>query len=221
MSEKIAPYGPGSNKRPLFQEALKKEPFSAEELLAQARKFIPLLIPEIPDRRIKDLPGERTLRYYLSRGIISPPSGKKGVRSYFKKIHLLQILAVKKLQFQGFNLKKIGEILRGLEEREIEEIVLPRPKPIESKLFIIDEKPLVKFMEVSTPLAFSIKMEKAKKSYPTPSAEKWLRVRLNSGIELQVRGDSFLGKNKSKLEKFTTHLRIFLKEIKKESLSPY
>jgi len=73
--------------------------------------------------KVTDLPSERTVRYYLSRGIMDRPIGKRGTASLFGYRHLLQLLAIKYLQFQYLPLEKIRAVLAGRSNRELEEIL--------------------------------------------------------------------------------------------------
>ncbi len=56
-----------------------------------------------------DLPG-RTVRYYIQKGLVSPPEGsRKG--AYYTKKQLEQLLAIRKWQRDGLSLERIRELL--------------------------------------------------------------------------------------------------------------
>jgi DNA-binding transcriptional MerR regulator len=72
---------------------------------------------------VSEVPDERTIRYYLSEGLISPAEEKQGTASIFGYLHLLQLLAVKKLQSEHLPIRKIREVVSGRSERELERLV--------------------------------------------------------------------------------------------------
>jgi DNA-binding transcriptional MerR regulator len=74
--------------------------------------------------RIRDLPDERTVRWYQSVGILDRPSGFRGRAALYGRRHLVQIAVIKRLQAAGFSLESIqgglagktdGELARSLE----------------------------------------------------------------------------------------------------------
>jgi DNA-binding transcriptional MerR regulator len=52
----------------------------------------------------------RTVRYYIQKGLVSPPEGsRKG--AYYTKKHLDELLAIRKWQRAGLSLERIRELL--------------------------------------------------------------------------------------------------------------
>lgn len=72
---------------------------------------------------VSDLPDERTLRYYLAEGLLSPAEEKQGTASVFGYKHLLQLLVVKKLQAEHLPIRKIRELVEGRELRDLERLL--------------------------------------------------------------------------------------------------
>jgi DNA-binding transcriptional MerR regulator len=58
-------------------------------------------------------PKERTVRYYVTRGLVTPPSGRGAAATYSYK-HLLQVLAIKLRQMEG---QTLATIARDLPQR--------------------------------------------------------------------------------------------------------
>ena len=56
------------------------------------------------------LPGERTIRFYVARGLVSPPEGRGTAATYGYR-HLLQVLAIKLRQMEGATLDSLGKEL--------------------------------------------------------------------------------------------------------------
>jgi DNA-binding transcriptional MerR regulator len=72
---------------------------------------------------VTDVPDERTIRYYLSEGLIQPAEKKQGTASVFSYLHLLQLLVVKKLQADHLPIRKIRELVAGRNERQLERLL--------------------------------------------------------------------------------------------------
>jgi hypothetical protein len=78
-------------------------------------------------------PSERTIRFYVTRGLVSPPDGR-GTAAVYSYRHLLQVLAVKLRQMEGATLEAMSKefaVLTGdLIERRVATSLgatLPRP----------------------------------------------------------------------------------------------
>jgi len=58
---------------------------------------------------LTDLP-RRTVRYYIQQGLVDRPKGaKRG--AYYTRVHLEQLLTIRKWQRAGLNLERIRELL--------------------------------------------------------------------------------------------------------------
>src|SRR5215212_1204262 len=55
-------------------------------------------------------PSERTIRFYVARGLVSPPEGR-GTAATYSYRHLLQVLAIKLRQMEGATLEAITKDL--------------------------------------------------------------------------------------------------------------
>jgi DNA-binding transcriptional MerR regulator len=78
-------------------------------------------------------PSERTIRFYVGRGLVSPPEGR-GTAAVYSYRHLLQVLAIKLRQMEGATLesltRELSELTGDLIERRVAAAVgpaLPRP----------------------------------------------------------------------------------------------
>ena len=72
---------------------------------------------------VTELPDERTVRYYLTEGLIPPADEKQGTASVFGFRHLLQLLVVKKLQAEHLPIRAIRELVTGKTERQLERLL--------------------------------------------------------------------------------------------------
>jgi DNA-binding transcriptional MerR regulator len=120
-------------------------------------------------------PAERTVRFYVTRGLLSPPEGR-GTAAVYSYRHLLQLLAIKLRQMEGAPLATIvrefkdatGDVL----ERRVAGALgeqLPRPED----------------------LAVAAAGRAFQNATPGPAAdrggERWRRVPVSAGVELHLR----------------------------------
>jgi hypothetical protein len=79
-------------------------------------------------------PTERTIRYYVTRGLVAPPEGR-GTAAVYGYRHLLQVLAIKLRQMEGATLDALAGEFAGLTgdviERRVAQVLgasLPAPE---------------------------------------------------------------------------------------------
>ena len=94
-----------------------------DELVDIANELINLVVPRQPSDRVAEILNERSLRYYITEGLIDRPVGKEGTAALYGYRHLLQALIVKALQGAYLPIKRIREILAGKNDRELEAIL--------------------------------------------------------------------------------------------------
>jgi DNA-binding transcriptional MerR regulator len=94
-----------------------------DELVQIANHLINLVVPSQPSDRVAENLNERTLRYYITEGLIDRPVGKEGTAALYGYRHLLQALIVKALQGAYLPIKRIREILAGKNDRELDAIL--------------------------------------------------------------------------------------------------
>jgi hypothetical protein len=58
-------------------------------------------------------PSERTIRFYVARGLVSPPDGR-GTAAVYSYRHLLQVLAIKLRQMEGATLESMLKEFAGM-----------------------------------------------------------------------------------------------------------
>jgi DNA-binding transcriptional MerR regulator len=66
-----------------------------------------------PNGRIRDVPEERTIRYYTTLGLIDRAAEMRGRTALYGRRHLLQLVAIKKLQAKGQTLAEVQRALTG------------------------------------------------------------------------------------------------------------
>ncbi|MGW0803058.1 helix-turn-helix domain-containing protein [Nonomuraea sp. NPDC002799] len=70
--------------------------------------------------RVRDVPGERLIRWYTTIGLVDPPLTRRGRTAQYGRRHLLQLVAVKRLQAVGNSIADIQAALTGATDRTLE-----------------------------------------------------------------------------------------------------
>ena len=78
--------------------------------------------PSAVSARVRAVPDTRTIRYYTTLGLISPPAEMRGRVAYYDETHVLQIVAIKQLQAQNQSLSDIQQKLVGLPSNKLQAI---------------------------------------------------------------------------------------------------
>jgi DNA-binding transcriptional MerR regulator len=83
-----------------------------------------------PSGRVRELPNSRTIRWYTTIGLVDRPAAMRGRTAMYSRRHLLQLVAVKRLQAAGRALADIQRDLVGATEETLERIaVVPQAVP--------------------------------------------------------------------------------------------
>lgn len=96
------------------------EYLGVRELADAAERILRELQPEQTKGTVSDYPNERTIRFYLSEGLLPAPTEKRGQSSLFRYHHLITLLVIKKLQSEGLPISVIKSLIadRGVDELE-------------------------------------------------------------------------------------------------------
>jgi DNA-binding transcriptional MerR regulator len=69
--------------------------------------------PEELNGRIRAIPDVRTLRYYTTLGLLDRPAAMRGRTALYQRRHVLQLVAIKRLQAKGMSLAEVQARLLG------------------------------------------------------------------------------------------------------------
>ena len=84
--------------------------------------------PGAPTARVRDLPDQRTIRWYVTRGLVDPPLAMRGRQALYGERHVLQLVAIKRRQAEGRSLAEIQAELLGATSATLASIAsLPAP----------------------------------------------------------------------------------------------
>jgi DNA-binding transcriptional MerR regulator len=77
----------------------------------------------VPNGRVRDVPDQRTIRYYSTLGLLDRPAEMRGRTAYYSRRHLLQLVAIKRLQARDLSLAEIQQRLLGASNSVLERLV--------------------------------------------------------------------------------------------------
>jgi len=72
--------------------------------------------------QVRELPDLRTIRYYITLGLIDRPAAMRGRTALYGWRHLAQLVAIKRLQAKGLTLAELQHKLLGLTDAELADI---------------------------------------------------------------------------------------------------
>lgn len=94
---------------------------SIEELAAEVQEWVQAHRVVPANGQAAEAISERNIRYYRTLGLVDPPlsGGQRG----FGEKHKLQLIGIRLLQAHGLPLRRIRELLFGLDERKLRELL--------------------------------------------------------------------------------------------------
>ncbi len=102
----------------------------AAETLAAAGPAEPAPGQGRADGRVRDVPNERLVRWYVTVGLVDPPLSRRGRVARYGRRHLLQLVAVKRRQAEGRSLAEIQAELAGATDETLAAVArVPGTKP--------------------------------------------------------------------------------------------
>jgi DNA-binding transcriptional MerR regulator len=101
--------------------------------LAEQAAGVLAVSPQQANGRVRDVPNERLIRWYVTVGLLDPPLSRRGRVARYGERHLLQLVAVKRRQAEGLSLAEIQEELAGATNETLAAIAdvkhSPEPAP--------------------------------------------------------------------------------------------
>lgn len=79
--------------------------------------------------RVRARPDARTIRYYTTLGLVDRPIDFRGRTALYARRHLLQLVAIKRLQADGLSLAEIQARLTGLDDAALAAAAAPSGRP--------------------------------------------------------------------------------------------
>jgi len=97
-----------------------------DDLVDEAERLLPQVAERQTRYKVTERPDARTIRYYVTRGLLPRADGYEGGRARYGGAHLLRLLLVKKLQAEHHTLARIGATLQGADDRKVMTLLLGR-----------------------------------------------------------------------------------------------
>jgi hypothetical protein len=86
--------------------------------------------PARANGRIREVPNERLVRWYVTVGLVDPPLSRRGRVAQYGQRHLLQLVAVKRRQAEGRSLAEIQAELAGATDEALAAVArVPDARP--------------------------------------------------------------------------------------------
>lgn len=112
--------------------------WTLEELSARVKDALASGYVPPGSARVRAVPDARTIRYYTTLGLVDRPE-LDGRRALYGERHLLQLVAIKRLQAEGRSLVEVQEALAGLDDEALRQ--LARIEPASRGAAKVDEAP--------------------------------------------------------------------------------
>src|SRR6185437_9874632 len=93
--------------------------WTIDELGARTAEALAVDYEGPPNGRVRDVPDRRTIRYYTTLGLLDRPAEFRGRTAYYGRRHLLQLVAIKRLQARGRSLAEVQQQLLGATDAEL------------------------------------------------------------------------------------------------------
>jgi DNA-binding transcriptional MerR regulator len=94
--------------------------FAIDELAERAAAVLSARGTLPPSARVTAVPDRRMLRYYTTLGLLDRPLEVRGRTAYYGRRHLLQVVAIKRLQAEGVSLAEVQRRLAGASTSDLE-----------------------------------------------------------------------------------------------------
>src|SRR5829696_5965813 len=96
--------------------------WTLDELVGLAGQALSVDYPGAPSARVRDLPDRRSVRWYVTRGLVDRPTATNGRNALYGRRHLLQLVAIKRRQAEGRSLAQIQAELAGVTDPVLERL---------------------------------------------------------------------------------------------------
>ncbi len=90
---------------------------SIDELVTLVSDLLILIAPVQTKYKVSEVPDGRTIRYYISQGLLSKPLNYVGGRANYDNAHVLTLLFIKKWQAAYFSLRQIKQKLGAIRNK--------------------------------------------------------------------------------------------------------
>jgi DNA-binding transcriptional MerR regulator len=97
-------------------------PWTLGELTARVAAALAVGYRGQSSGRVRDLPDQRAIRWYTTLGLVDRPSAMRGRTALYGRRHLLQLVAIKRLQAAGRSLAEVQQELAASSDERLERL---------------------------------------------------------------------------------------------------
>ena len=98
-----------------------REDLSIDDLVHLAAEVVPQIVAGQRGHKVTEVPDARTIRYYITEGLVDRPGGSAGPAAVYGYRHLLQIVAIKALQSEFVPIREIKKAIGSLSVEKLED----------------------------------------------------------------------------------------------------
>jgi DNA-binding transcriptional MerR regulator len=114
---------------------MSEAPWTLDELSERVDAALSVDYDGQPSGRVRVVPDRRSIRWYTTIGLVDRPAAHRGRTAMYGHRHLLQLVAIKRLQARGLPLVAIQAELAGATDAQLAGVarlpaVAPAPKPV-------------------------------------------------------------------------------------------
>src|SRR5690349_1305941 len=106
--------------------------WTLDELSHQVALALAVDYPGQANGRVREMPDIRTIRYYTTRGLIDRPAQMRGRTALYGQRHLLQLVAIKRLQAEGLSLAEIQLRVTGQTDAVLRKLARVSPHRLQT-----------------------------------------------------------------------------------------
>ncbi len=106
-----------------FENYRNKEFVGVAEFAQAVKEILQSTAIEQSREVVAQFPNERTIRYYLSEGLLPPAAYSEGTASVFTYLHLMTLIVIKHLQSQGLPIRIIKRIITNRNITELKKLL--------------------------------------------------------------------------------------------------
>ena len=96
--------------------------WTIDELSAGVAEALAADYPGQSNGRVRDVPDRRTIRWYTTIGLLDRPAAMRGRTALYGRRHLLQLVAIKRLQADGRTLAAVQQELVGATDASLADV---------------------------------------------------------------------------------------------------
>jgi DNA-binding transcriptional MerR regulator len=162
-------------------------PWTIEELVRRANEVFQQQELVAPNGRVREIVSLRLVRLYTTLGLLDRPV-LRGRTGYYGMRHLMQLVAIKRLQSEGCSLAEIQNRLLALSEEELAQVAhLPETFSSASEGILSSSRrlPTRAFWRVAEAPAPEAVMESQPSQQPLP-VERWSSIAIAPGVHLLI-----------------------------------